>query len=89
MSALLLMADAPTPDDLPPRPAQRPGRVLFPGFGRWLAIGSQLVGSSVVGVLGGLWIDGRAGTSPVWTAILGIAGVAVGLYLVVREGMRG
>jgi F0F1-type ATP synthase assembly protein I len=48
----------------------------------------MLVGSMVSCLLAGLLIDRKAGTSPTWTLVCSLVGIAVGIYLVVREGNR-
>lgn len=52
----------------------------------FVAVGSTIVGSIVVGLLLGLWLDGVAGTSPLFLLLgllLGIGGAAAAL---VRAG---
>ena len=52
----------------------------------FVAVGSTIVGSIVVGLLLGLWLDGVAGTSPLFLLVglaIGIAGAAAAL---VRAG---
>lgn len=46
------------------------------------------LGGAVVGFGGGYLIDQAAGTMPVWTLILGILFLAVGMYHMIREAKR-
>lgn len=48
----------------------------------------SLPGAVVGGVAIGWWIDQSRGTSPIWTATLGGAGLVAGLYQLIR-GTRG
>jgi F0F1-type ATP synthase assembly protein I len=52
------------------------------GFGDALAHAVELVGTTVLFVLGGLWIDSKLGTRPLFMLLLGVL-VIVGLA--VRE----
>lgn len=80
MQTWLFMTDAPPPSSRP--------RMTPPSWwGRLLAAGSALVGTVLAGVLVGSFLDRHRGDHR-WTLILGLVGVAVGLYLVVRAGMR-
>lgn len=44
-----------------------------------------LVGAVVIGAGGGYFLDGRLGTSPVLTLLLGALGFAAGMFEVVRR----
>lgn len=48
------------------------------------AILSQLVGSVLVGVFIGRWIDGHFGTSPLFLIIFLLLGLAAGVYGTIR-----
>jgi hypothetical protein len=50
-----------------------------------LAAALGLPGSVVGGVLIGLWLDDRYGTTPGWTVGLGLAFLAVGIYQLIRS----
>ncbi|MCR4560467.1 MAG: AtpZ/AtpI family protein [Bacteroidales bacterium] len=39
----------------------------------------------VLGALGGRWLDGEFSTSPVWTLVLTVVSVALGLYLFIKD----
>jgi F0F1-type ATP synthase assembly protein I len=58
------------------------------GYQKGLLMGSLMIGPTV-GFLGLGWlIDSHAGSKPTWTILLGGIGIVLGLYLVIREGMR-
>ena len=64
----------------PPKTTTTPAALFF------VAVGSTIVGSIVVGLLLGLWLDGVAGTSPLFLLLgllVGIGGAAAAL---VRAG---
>ncbi|GAD12915.1 hypothetical protein GBL_1132 [Geobacillus kaustophilus GBlys] len=48
------------------------------------AIVSQLVGSILVGVFGGRWIDDRFGTEPIFLIVGLLLGLAAGVYAMLR-----
>jgi F0F1-type ATP synthase assembly protein I len=50
-----------------------------------LAAALGLPGFVVAGVLIGLWLDDRYGTSPGWTVGLGLGFLAVGIYQLIRS----
>lgn len=58
------------------------------GRGAWgmaFSAGSELVVSVLAGLFAGRWLDGRLGTQP-WLALAGtLAGISLGLYLLIRE----
>lgn len=66
-----------------PNPKQRPGSAQR----AWLAA-SSLLGVVAVGIAGGLWLDRRFGTAPLWLAVCGLGAVAVAMYGLVREARR-
>jgi F0F1-type ATP synthase assembly protein I len=58
---------------------ERPDQAsTWEGFSNALSHAVELVGVTVLFVLGGLWLDGRTGTRPLFTVVLGLLGV-VGL----------
>jgi F0F1-type ATP synthase assembly protein I len=59
----------------------RDQRETWHGFSNALSHAFELVGTTVIFVLIGLWIDGRAGTKPLFT-------VALGLLAVIGLGLR-
>jgi F0F1-type ATP synthase assembly protein I len=64
----------------PPKTTTTPAALFF------VAVGSTIVGSIVFGLLLGLWLDGVAGTSPLFLLLgllVGIGGAAAAL---VRAG---
>lgn len=64
-------------------PKQRPGSAQR----AWLAA-SSLLGCVVVGIAGGIWLDRRYDTAPIWLAICGLGAVALAMYGLVREARR-
>lgn len=57
-----------------------------------VGLGGLLVGSVVAGLVIGVFVDDRAGTSPVFSLVgiaLGITAGAVGFWLRVRAALRG
>lgn len=48
------------------------------------SIGFSLAGPVMLGALLGYWLDGRFGTSPTWTMILTLLGMAAGLIQMIR-----
>jgi ATP synthase protein I len=48
------------------------------------AILSQLVGSVLIGIFGGRWIDGQIGTEPLFLIIGLLLGLAAGIYAMMR-----
>ena len=51
---------------------------------RFLHLGTQMAILLVLGVFGGLWLDGRMGSSPTFTVIGAVGGIAVGMAVVIR-----
>ncbi|MBM7605328.1 F0F1-type ATP synthase assembly protein I [Metabacillus crassostreae] len=48
------------------------------------AILSQLVGSTLVGVFGGKWVDDLLGTEPLFLIVGLLLGLAIGIYAMYR-----
>jgi F0F1-type ATP synthase assembly protein I len=55
------------------------------GYLRFLHLGTQLAITLVLGVFGGRWLDGRWGTGPWLTVVGALAGIAVGMAVLIRE----
>jgi F0F1-type ATP synthase assembly protein I len=58
---------------------------------RYLGVGWYVALCIVIGVLGGRWIDGQAGTSPIFTLlgiVLGAIAASYGIYKMVRPLLR-
>lgn len=72
-------------------PEHRPDRRQLNRLARSSAVGLEMGISVVVGLLGGRWLDGKAGTAP-WLMLAGLLiGVAAGfrgLMRVARESQR-
>jgi F0F1-type ATP synthase assembly protein I len=64
-----------------PAGERRDQRDTWHGFSNALSHAFELAGTTVIFVLIGLWIDGRVGTKPLFTVILG-------LFAVVGLGVR-
>ncbi|BDG49114.1 MULTISPECIES: AtpZ/AtpI family protein [Parageobacillus] len=63
------------------RPKQRHP---FQAMALMSAIVSQLVGSILVGVFGGKWIDGKFHTEPIFLIVGLFIGLAAGVYAMLR-----
>ncbi len=66
-------------------------RKLFSSMGLVTGLGLSAVGSILVGVLGGLFLDRTLHTSPLFLLIgifLGIAAGVLGIYKMLREEMK-
>ena len=63
-----------------PAEEHRDGRKMWQGFSDALAYSVQLVGTTVIFVLLGLWLDNSIGTRPLFT-------VALGLLAVIGQGI--
>ena len=67
---------------LGPRGGRRLNALTF------LSVGIELALSTVIGLLGGRWIDGKLGTSP-WLMLLGLVlGVTAGFRSLIRTARR-
>ncbi|TXC85910.1 AtpZ/AtpI family protein [Metabacillus litoralis] len=53
-------------------------------MGLMSAILSQLVGSTLVGVFGGKWVDDLLGTEPLFLIVGLLLGLAIGIYAMYR-----
>ncbi len=66
-----------------PAGERRDQRATWEGFSNALAHAVELVGTTVLFLLFGLWLDGRAGTRPLFTvvfALLAVTGLGVSAY---------
>lgn len=72
-------------------PAHRPDRRQLNRLARSSAVGLEMGISVVVGLLGGQWLDGKAGTAP-WLMLLGLVLGTVagfrGLIRMARDAQR-
>ena len=58
-------------------------------WGRFLGLGMEVAVGVALGVLAGWWLDRRFGWSP-WGLIIGaMVGLAAGMYLLLKEALRG
>jgi F0F1-type ATP synthase assembly protein I len=64
-----------------PATERRDQRATWEGFSNALSHAVELAGTTVLFVLGGLWLDSRFGTRPLFT-------VALALFAVVGLGVR-
>ena len=64
-----------------PEGERRDTKATWDGFSNALAHAVELVGTTLVFVLLGLWIDSRLGTRPLFTVVLGLFAV-VGLGVI-------
>ena len=66
---------------------QRPAKDE-PGWGKYLGIGLETAVGVGLGYAIGLWLDKKFGWSP-WGIVVGtLAGVAGGMYLLIKEAIR-
>jgi F0F1-type ATP synthase assembly protein I len=42
----------------------------------------------VTGTLGGLWLDKRLDSAPLWLLVGAVAGIALGMYQLIRSVVR-
>jgi len=69
-------------------------RIAMPRFNvgavESLAVASQLgfilVAAVLIGIVGGAWLDGRFGTSPLWLIVGSVLGMFGGMYSVWQMG---
>lgn len=55
------------------------------GYLRYLHLGWQMALTMVLGVFGGIWLDGRLGTGPILTVVGSVLGIGLGMAIVIRE----
>jgi ATP synthase protein I len=55
------------------------------GYLRYFHLGTQMAVTIVLGVFGGMWLDGRWGTSPILTVVGSVLGIGLGMGVVIRE----
>ncbi len=48
-------------------------------------LGTQMTLVLLGGVFGGIWLDDKWGTDPILTVVGSLAGIGIGLYIVIRE----
>ena len=58
------------------------------GYLRFVHLGTQLALTIVLGVFGGIWLDGRWGTSPIFSVVGSVLGIGLGMGVVIREAGR-
>lgn len=51
---------------------------------RFLHLGTQLALTILLGVFGGIWLDGKLGTEPIATVLGSLVGIGIGLGIVIR-----
>ncbi len=57
----------------------------FRAYLRFVHLGTQMAIILLLGVFGGLWLDGRTGSSPAFTILGAVAGIGLGMAIVIRE----
>ena len=75
---------SPPPSDPPEPSGPRP----LPGAAAFLGMGTSVAGCVAVGVFLGIWLDGRAGTSPLFLVIGLLLGLAAAVGTVVAQVRR-
>ncbi|OZM56791.1 hypothetical protein CIB95_11275 [Lottiidibacillus patelloidae] len=63
---------------------QNQNRNPFKAMALMSVILSQLVGATLVGVFGGIWLDGQIHTKPLFLVIGLLLGLAAGVYSTIR-----
>ena len=58
------------------------------GYLRYLHLGTQMALILVLGVFGGVWLDGKLGASPAFTVVGSVLGIGLGMAVVIRETGR-
>lgn len=57
-------------------------------YARYSSLGFQMIAAILLGVLGGIWLDKLLHSSP-WLTLLGtLLGVALSMYIVIKEATR-
>ena len=59
------------------------------GASQYSVAGFQFTAAVLAGVFGGIWLDGKLGTSPWLTIVLVFLGAALGFYSLYRNLMKG
>jgi len=57
----------------------------LPGYLRFLHLGWQMALILILGVFGGIWLDGRLGSGPAFTVVGSVLGIGLGMAVVIRE----
>lgn len=60
----------------------------FRAYLRHLHLGTQLALLLVLGVFGGIWLDGKLGWSPALTLVGAFLGIGLGMAVVIRDVNR-
>ena len=71
-----------------PGPGDEGGRRGGDGYRsylRFIHLGTQMAILLVLGVFGGIWLDGRCGSSPAFTLAGSVLGIGLGMAVVIRE----
>ncbi|MBV6685494.1 AtpZ/AtpI family protein [Rossellomorea marisflavi] len=63
---------------------RQPNRRPYQGVALYSAILSQLVGSMLIGIFGGRWLDGLLDTEPLFLIIGLLLGLTTGIYTMLR-----
>jgi ATP synthase protein I len=63
---------------------QKQNRNPFKAMGLMSLIVSQLVGATLVGVFGGMWLDSQIHTKPLFLVIGLLLGMGAGVYSTIR-----
>ncbi|TQR21166.1 AtpZ/AtpI family protein [Psychrobacillus vulpis] len=61
----------------------RPNRRPLQGIAMYTAILSQLVGSILIGIFTGMWMDDTYGTTPIFLVICLLTGLSVGVFAMI------
>lgn len=69
----------------PEEGGRRGGSEGLGAYLRYLPLGTQMAIIMVIGVFGGLWLDGKLNASPAFTVVGAVLGIGLGIAVVVRE----
>ena len=61
---------------------------ISPKAARWSAVGFEFAVWVALFLLGGWWLDGKFGWKPWGTALGGLLGALVGMYMLIRRVLR-
>ena len=60
-------------------------RLFINQYARFTGMAFEMLAAIVGGALLGMWLDKKYDTSAVWTVVLSLVGIAIGLYVVFKD----
>ncbi len=73
---------------MPPRPSQDKKYRALNSYAIYSSMGIEMGVIIVLGVFGGIKADEALSTSPIFTIILSLAGVAIALYVMIKTVLK-